>query len=380
VGQAKLVLWDDIKDNPPPQLKISPIAAIPHKSKAFRSILDLSFSLHLKNGGILELVNDSTVKMAHRGALDQLGQALSRIIHAFAKADENAKIFMAKWDIKDGFWRMDCEEGEEYNFAYVLLHLVVPTSLQMGWVESPPYFCAATETARDITSDYCDTPVGSLPHHKFTKHVTGAKEFDELPTTSKNGDLFYALEVYVNDFMSIVIPTSRKQLEHVATAIMTGIHDVFPADIVDSNDPISENKFLKGEGQYSLFKMLLGFEFDGKQKMMWLEEEKRAKLLTILHSWLRAGSLNRGIPFGEFESVIAKLRHAFTALPGGRGLLSLCNRLLKRCPPVVYFHRNASLHAAISNCRTILWESTSRPTRCRELVVSWPGFIGVVNA
>ena len=103
VGQAKLVLWDDIKDNPPPQLKISPIAAIPHKSKAFRSILDLSFSLRLTNGGILESVNDSTVKMAPRGALDQLGQALSRIIHAFAAADEDAKIFMAKWDIKDGF-------------------------------------------------------------------------------------------------------------------------------------------------------------------------------------------------------------------------------------------------------------------------------------
>jgi hypothetical protein len=46
--------------------------------------------------------------MAPRGALDQLGQALSRIIHAFAEADEDAKIFMAKWDIKDGFWRMDC--------------------------------------------------------------------------------------------------------------------------------------------------------------------------------------------------------------------------------------------------------------------------------
>ena len=109
--------------------------------------------------------------MAPRGALDQLGQALSRIIHAFAKADDNTKIFMAKWDIKDGFWRMDCEEEEEYNFAYVLpqeegfpITLVVPTSLQMGWVESPPYFCAATETARDIASDYCDTPVGSLPH------------------------------------------------------------------------------------------------------------------------------------------------------------------------------------------------------------------------
>ena len=108
-----------------------------------------------------------------------MGQALSRIIHAFAKAEEDAKIFMAKWDIKDGFWRMDCEKGEEYNFAYVLpqeegmpITLVVPTSLQMGWVESPPYFCAATETARDIASDYCDTPVGSLPHHKYAKHLS----------------------------------------------------------------------------------------------------------------------------------------------------------------------------------------------------------------
>ena len=30
-GQAKLVTWDSIKDNPPAELKISPIAAISHK-------------------------------------------------------------------------------------------------------------------------------------------------------------------------------------------------------------------------------------------------------------------------------------------------------------------------------------------------------------
>jgi hypothetical protein len=34
VGQAKLVLWDNIKDNPPPQLKVSPIMVQAHKSKA----------------------------------------------------------------------------------------------------------------------------------------------------------------------------------------------------------------------------------------------------------------------------------------------------------------------------------------------------------
>ena len=34
-GQAKLLAWESIKDNPPTELKISPIAAISHKSKQF---------------------------------------------------------------------------------------------------------------------------------------------------------------------------------------------------------------------------------------------------------------------------------------------------------------------------------------------------------
>ena len=31
-GQARVVLWDDIRGNHPRQLKVSPVAAIPHKS------------------------------------------------------------------------------------------------------------------------------------------------------------------------------------------------------------------------------------------------------------------------------------------------------------------------------------------------------------
>ena len=74
--QARIVLWDDIKDNPPEQLKISPIAAILHKSKAkaFRSILDLSFRLRLKNGGILASANDTMEKNSpQKGQLTRLG-------------------------------------------------------------------------------------------------------------------------------------------------------------------------------------------------------------------------------------------------------------------------------------------------------------------
>jgi hypothetical protein len=68
-GQARVVLWDEIKDNHPRQLKISPVAAIPHKSSAYRSILNLSFNLRLEDGGIVQSVNDTTQKLAPRGAI-----------------------------------------------------------------------------------------------------------------------------------------------------------------------------------------------------------------------------------------------------------------------------------------------------------------------
>jgi hypothetical protein len=354
-----------MKDNPPGLLKISPIAVIPHKSRGFHSILDLSFSLRLKNGGILHSVNDTTIKTAPKGALDQLGHALSRIIHVFAESEDNvnAKIFMAKWDVKDGFWRMCCEEGEEWNFAYILpqragepIRLVIPTSLQMGWVESPPYFCAASETARDIAMNYVNTKIGSLPTHKFTHYTRGDANATQLPTnaTQRGMALWYSIKVYVDDFMSIVIPTSREQLDHVADAIMQGIHDVFPADIVDINNPISEKKLKKGEGRYSTFKTLLGFDFDGKQKTMWLKEEKQAKLLITIKGWIHSGDHERGVLSKEFESVTAKLRHAFLELQGGKGLLSPCNRLLRKQPDVVYFHRNPPLFSAIKDMRTLL--------------------------
>jgi hypothetical protein len=114
-GQAKIVKWDTIKHNPPTKMKVSPIAAIPHKSKAFRSILDLLFSLRLQDGTKLPAVNEATTKTAPGGAINQLGHALQRVIHAFAEATDDDKIFMAKWDIKDGFWRLDANTGDKWN-------------------------------------------------------------------------------------------------------------------------------------------------------------------------------------------------------------------------------------------------------------------------
>ena len=106
-GQAKIIRWNDIKHDFPKQLKVSPVAMVPHKSRKWRAILDLSFRLRLKSGETVPSVNENTEKSAPQGALDQLGHSLDRIIHAFAQAGPEDKVFMAKWDVKDGFWRLD---------------------------------------------------------------------------------------------------------------------------------------------------------------------------------------------------------------------------------------------------------------------------------
>ena len=133
---AKIYKWDEVKQNPPPNLKLSPLAMIPHKSRKYRAILDLSFSLTI-DGYNIPSVNEATNKCAPEEAMNQLGSVLPRVIEALAHApDEGGDIMMSKLDIADGFWRMVCEEGQEWNFAYVLpntpgkpIEILVPSAL-----------------------------------------------------------------------------------------------------------------------------------------------------------------------------------------------------------------------------------------------------------
>jgi hypothetical protein len=257
--------------------------------------------------------------------------------------------------------------------------LVVPSSLQIGWVESAPYFCAASKTARDVVVNYIEIKVGSLPKHKF-KHWARST-LAMINETPGEWHLRYILEVYVDDFISCIIPTTTEQVKHVAWGILHGIHDVFPPSEDDSKDPISAKKLRKGDGTFKTTKCLLCFDFNGVNKTIWLEEAKWASLLTILHQWIRGATRAKcGIPISELESVTAKLRHSFMALQEGRGLLSPCNWVIQQQPQVIYLHRDRTLVEAIQDIRTILRASTSKPTSCKDLVADWPDYIGIVNA
>ena len=100
--------------------------------------------------------------MACPEAMAQLGQVLKRIIYLMDLHRHHFLPFkFTKLDVKEGYRRMTVANEDVWNFCYILLslkycnsmddiELVVTNILQMGWCESPPFFCSGSETARDI--------------------------------------------------------------------------------------------------------------------------------------------------------------------------------------------------------------------------------------
>ena len=109
---AAIVRWDDIKQNPPSNLKISLLEMIPHKSRKYRAILDISFALKVA-GWDLTLVNKTTKEISPDEALEEVGTVTPRIIEALVTAPlSEDPIHFSKLDIRYGFWIMMCAVGK----------------------------------------------------------------------------------------------------------------------------------------------------------------------------------------------------------------------------------------------------------------------------
>ena len=85
----------------------------------------------------------------------------------------------------------------------------------------------------------------------------------------------------MDDYIGLTIPRSWAQLHHVANAMMTGIHDVFPPDNDDNKNDISLKKKCKKWGAWAVIKNILGFYFDGnpEEHTIWLTDDCRTAIL-----------------------------------------------------------------------------------------------------
>jgi hypothetical protein len=327
-GFAKIIKWKDIKTNIPPKLKISPIAMIPHKSRKFRGILDLSFQLKRNKQQTQKSVNESTTKLACQESMNQLGSALKRIIAVLADGQSTQKQFVySKLDIKDGFWRMIVNEDDAWNFCYVIPNkatndidntcIVVPNSLQMGWTESPPLFCTASETARDVIAGLTNT---TLPPHPFESRMMPEQQYQQQKLNDLQSTMTL-IEVFVDDFIGCTDDTSTTHLLKLSRAMLHGIHSVFPPPEITGHaggDPISEKKLDNLDGLWAHTKEILGWIINGANYTITLPPTKVQKIVQTLTRLKKA----KRIALLEFQKIAGSLLHAAIGIPGGRGLFT----------------------------------------------------------
>ena len=205
-GFSKVMLWEEVERLRPANLKISPVALIPQEGRHSRIILDLSFPIYQDVNGVVmvmqESVNSTTVLKAPSTPVKEIRKMLPRLLHYMRDTPWGLPILFCKLDISDGFWRLMIQEADCFNFAYVLpqavgepIRLVIPAAVQMGWVESPGFFCAVTESARDLTQHFVDNDV-PLPEDP----VEILMKITEVPLRGGHTDsLTKLLQVYVND-------------------------------------------------------------------------------------------------------------------------------------------------------------------------------------
>jgi hypothetical protein len=176
-GFVRLVKARDLfGPNQTPNLKISRVAAVPQADRWGRIILNLSAevddSIRQKpswqhrhkdsrpgNRTVLHpSVNETTVPARNQSGVEELGWLLPSILKYMFDTNCTWEIDWQKLDLSGGFWQMVIESRKEYNFTFQMpkrkggpdITYIIPSSLQMGWKNSPAYFCIATQTTREL--------------------------------------------------------------------------------------------------------------------------------------------------------------------------------------------------------------------------------------
>ena len=104
-------------------MKISSIAAIPHKSRNYRNILNLAYNLNLNNKKLPSVneINDKTLTQQY--TMYKLDNVIPRIIQSMAMSPDNGiPILFSKIDLKDRYWIMCVSKKDAWNFVHVFPH------------------------------------------------------------------------------------------------------------------------------------------------------------------------------------------------------------------------------------------------------------------
>ena len=400
-GFSEMVNWSDIRSRLPENLKVSLLAVIPQVGRRDRLLLDLSFPVQVarptsKRGQrgwtspppLAPSVNSTTIQQSPDYPVKELGRVLPRLLTFMNTVPSEETIMFAKIDLSNGFWRMLVQESDKWNFAYVLpgtaeqpIRLIIPHALQMGWTESPGYFCAATETGRDIIQALIDSGT-HLPPHIFDSYMAPITVVRRQSSSAAITRPWQMSAVYVDDYILAAVESpDGTSLERTGRAALHTIHGLFPPPArsghIGGKDPISLKKLEAGDARWAPSKELLGFAFDGQSRTVHLTQRKALGITTATTQLLKK---NRAA-VQKFQSVVGKMRHVATIIPAARALFTPINRALRGAPRTVSLSASGEVRAALLDLRQMITTLAARPTHVKEILPAPdPDYIGYCDA
>ncbi|KAL3943053.1 MAG: hypothetical protein SGARI_000071, partial [Bacillariaceae sp.] len=247
------------------------MGVVPQNERRPRPIVDYSFS------GL----NGETISLAPDEAM-QFGRALERIITQIVRADKRfGPVKFIKIDIADGFYRVWVRADDIPKLGVAIPSLdgeeplvAFPLALPMGWTQSPPYFCALTETVADIANERLRSQHRPPPHrlelkaNQPTPNMSPSPLVPDIPLNPRIAPTrgpVSSVDVFVDDFIALA-QGSPERMQWTRRVLMEAIDDVLrPLDAHDNpyrREPISESKLDKGDACWETRKKILGFVVD----------------------------------------------------------------------------------------------------------------------
>jgi len=132
-----------------PNLRLSPLGVKEERERRDRLVVDHTFFG----------VNEASAPYVPKEAM-QFGGALPRILYRVRHSNPAfGPVYLAKFDVSDGFYRLMLRPDDAPSLAVIMPSyegeeplVAIPLVCTMGWVNSPPTFCAASETVADLAN------------------------------------------------------------------------------------------------------------------------------------------------------------------------------------------------------------------------------------
>jgi hypothetical protein len=269
----------------------------------------------------------------------------------------------------------------------------------MGWTESPPCFCAATETVTDVanqralnnwkppphrldeTADSAPDDEQPLESSASGRAATATDSPDATPNRDFKKRLLSRFDVFVDDFIGMG-QGARKQLTNLRRILLHTLDEAFrPLESGDSpsrKEPASVKKLLQGDACWMTREVILGWIIDNLKMTIELPQHRVERLAKMLESTPRT---QKRVSVQKWQQVLGELRSMSIALPGSKGLFSLLHEALRHQEPGARIRLSQGVHNCLDDFRWTSNDLASRPTRLHEIVPqTHPELLGAQDA